>query len=244
MTNGLKVSDIQPPLPACDADAFAPVFKAMAGYNRSEEAIAPLAPDLLGECFALQQFNLLSSEKRATWLVFAWQRSPVDVVQFLDRVAQDFPTDAMLAATIDVAADGQFGRLMWARWIVNLVGRTGALDTSRSTHAFAALVALAAAHPNEDALRLEQAKAAVNLINHLAPVDLAAAQRVFSELVALAATYPEDAALEEPLMRAVALITRASIKRDPPFAQRIDEKYRQRFADWVAARDQHEPSNG
>ena len=287
MTNGLKVSDIQPPLPACDAYAWAPVFEAMAGYNRSEEAIAPLAPDLLGECFALQQFNSLSPEKRAAWLVFAWQRSPVDVFQFLDRVAQDFPTDAMLAATIDVAADGQFGRLVWASWIVNLVGRTGALDTSRSTHAFAALaalsaahpnedalrleqakaafnlivdlapvdlvdaqrvfselVALAAAHPNEDALRLRQAKAAFNLVHYLGPVDLAAAQRVFSELAALAATYPEDAALEEPLLRAVSIIGRASIERDLPFMQQIYKEFGQRYSDWIAAKDQRQASDG
>ena len=118
------------------------------------------------------------------------------------------------------------------------------MDLATAQRVFSELATLAAAHPNEDALRLHQAKAAVILINHLAPVDLAAAQRVFSELAALAATYLDDAALEEPLMRAVASIIRACIERDPQFAQQIDEKYRQRFVDWDAANDQRGASCG
>ena len=133
---------------------------------------------------------------------------------------------------------------MLFRSAVNLIHHVAPVDLTAAQRVFSELVALAAAHPNEHALRLQQAKAAVSLIHHLGSVDLAAAQSAFSELVSLAATYPEDAALEEPLMLAVALIIRASVKRDPQFAQQIDEKYGQRFADWVAARDQHEPSNG
>ena len=89
------------------------------------------------------------------------------------------------------------------------------MDLAAAQRVFSELAALAAAHPNEDALRLEQAKAAFNLIVDLAPVDLVGAQRAFSELVALATTYPEDAALEEPLRRAVSIIGRASIECDP-----------------------------
>ena len=102
MVNGLSLTQVLAPLEGWDTDTYAPVFRSMAGYSSQSDQIAPLEPDLLGECFVLQQFAQMSEQKVADLLALAWNQWPQQSFKFFDRFVQDFPTDRLIDTALDV----------------------------------------------------------------------------------------------------------------------------------------------
>jgi hypothetical protein len=191
IVNGLSLSNVQEPIDQWDPDTFSPVFRVMAGYDSQTDEIAPLAPDLLGECFALQQLDSFAIRKRHDVLNLAWNKWPWKTFEFFSRVAQDFPDDPIFAALLDVNPENQDGWFAWSGWIVNLVGRTAAQYPERAVYAFETLTKLVTTYPLELKIRLHQIQAAVNLLCDLAPSHPQIAKTVFRKLGAFAVSAHE-----------------------------------------------------
>jgi hypothetical protein len=182
MVNGLSLSNAQPPVETWDPDKYSSVFRLMSGYNSQTDQIAPLAPDILGECFALQQLTLQSIEKRRAMVVLAWDYWPWETFAFFDRVTQDFPEDSIFSVLLEVNPSTSDGRATWAAWIVNLIGRTAGQYSERALSAFDALSKLVSTAQVEQEMRLRHVQAAVNLICDLAPSHPKIAKSVFKQL--------------------------------------------------------------
>lgn len=192
IVGGLSLQDVRAPLDQWDAAAFAPLFDALSDYDRQSDTIAPLAPDLIGECFVLKTFAALARQTASDMLALGCNEWPFTAFQFLDRVAQDFPTDGLLQITANLTPQNRVSRLVWAQWVVNFIARTGHVDITTVSDAFNRLKALAAAYTNEPEIRLAQAKAAFNLIRALDGSDPRSAKAVFAELRGLAAAHPGE----------------------------------------------------
>lgn len=192
VVGGLSLSNVQAPLDTWDPASFATLFEAMSGYDRITDTVAPLAPDLVGECFVLKTFAALASQRASDCLALAWNEWPEQSFEFFNRLAQDFPTDTLLDAATHADLNHRFSRLAWATWVVNLIGSNASVKMVRARRAFARLAALAAAHPDEPEIRLEQANATVNLINELGATDPPTTKTIFSDLCTLAAAHPDE----------------------------------------------------
>ena len=221
VVNGLSLAAVRGPIDSWDPDTAAPVFAVMAGYDGASDTIAPLAPDLLGECFALQKLNGMPKQKALDALALAWNRWPLGTFSFFDRAAQDFPTDELLDATLGVSLPDWNGRNAWSGWVVNLIARTAEHFPERAARAYEALDKLAAAYPGELEIRSRLAKAAVNLIAEIAAADPAAAKAVFMRLCELADATPDTAEIRQLQARAALNLISQLVAAEPETAQAI-----------------------
>ncbi len=95
MTNGLDVGALpkaraNAPLITWDEDLHRKLFAAMTG-STSDNRIAPLTPDIVGEHFVLEVIGEISQTQRAALRDAAWRLSPRGMSAFLERLYQDAP---------------------------------------------------------------------------------------------------------------------------------------------------------
>ena len=164
IVNGLSLSKVQEPVEPWDVDIAAPVLKVMAGYDYESDTISPLAPDLIGECFAIETLKTWNHQKLRAALTLAWNAWPADAFGFFDRVCQDFPSDPILEHAFMVVGLDRNGRSALSQWVANLIARTGADFPTRAQSATAAVAELAEEFQGEPVLRRMQAKALFLLI--------------------------------------------------------------------------------
>lgn len=175
-----------------DAEVSVPVLKVMTGYDQKLNAITPLAPDLIGECFTLQILNSLSMQNSYETLSRAWSERPGSTNDFFNRVTQDFPLDAMLDFTLEVRPTSREGRHAWSYWVTNFVTRTGEKFSGRAVRALKLLKLMAEKHLDEPEIRLEQAKATANLMCFSNLIDSAINNEIYANLRGLVSAYPNE----------------------------------------------------
>lgn len=221
MVGGLPLAEVQGPLEQWDATQIAGVFEIMSAYTRQTDTIAPLAPDLLGECFVTKTFTTLSNKKASDSLLTAWDCWPRPSFEFFDRLAQDFPENQLLDAAARRSPSNRFSRLAWSSWIVNLIARTAKLNIERARQALMHLTSLASAHLDEPEIRREQARGAFNLIDDLVNIDREAAKEVFSDLCALASAHPADFGIRLARANAAVNLTKGIASSDAASAKAV-----------------------
>lgn len=194
MVNGLALAMVQSPIDQWDPDVSAPVFEVMSGYDRQSNTIAPLGPDLIGECFALQKLNLLEIPKAQDILNLLWNQWPTNAWQFLIRVAQDFPNDAMLDVALNFIPDKTIGQTAWSFWVVDLTDEQTIirLSSSRIELAYKILSTHATFNLNQFPPLSQhfQARAGLYLLSNLPTLDRSTAKKIILDLRALADEHP------------------------------------------------------
>ena len=126
MAGGLPVSAVKglkdELLPSWDIDHHPKVFLAMTG-RKSGQDIAPLAPDIVGEHFALACLKQeeLSDEDRARFCDLAWQLNPLGMAQFMLRAHRDLPAHTMLNWVRKSPTSVGESQLFWSWAAVDLV---------------------------------------------------------------------------------------------------------------------------
>lgn len=174
------------------SDVSPSMFKIMSGFDSQLGMVAPLAPNLLGECFALQKLNSLPRINTYRTLELAWSLWPSDTFDFFNRVTQDFPLDAILNFTLDVSPTSREGRYAWSYWVTNFISRIGAKFSERAVHALKLLKIMAEKHPDEPEIRSEQAKATRNLMCFANLIDPVTTLQVYTELCVLAQAHTNE----------------------------------------------------
>jgi Putative serine esterase (DUF676) len=187
---------VVPLLEPWNADTYTPVFQAMAGYDSASDTIAPLAPDLLGECFVLRQLQEIGPVKAQTLINHAWNNWPSQVFSFFDRVAQDYAQDDSLQHAVEVQLGNPLTQLAWPAWIVNFIGITAKQFPHRAIKAYQHLANLAKVHPQSSEIQFTLAQAAFNLISHITVTNPAIAKSIFAELQTLAKGYPKSGEIQ------------------------------------------------
>jgi hypothetical protein len=179
--------------------------------GRSKDAtLLPLEPDMLGELFVLDLFDaetrdgIAHSMARLRDMAWSAAGAPLAVAIMTERCARDFPTHrGFVPLSMPKVTDPQ-GRLLLALLSVgsiNFVGKTGELAAARAL--YDRIEQIAEAHPDEPALREEQAKAAVNLIADYGTAgELAAARSMYDRVEKIAEAHAGEPALREEQARA------------------------------------------
>ena len=206
IVNGLALDEVKHPLECWDADIAAPVFKAMSGYDSKSDTVFALAPDLIGECFAIDAFKNMSSVKVRELLSLAWNNWPSDTFGFFDRVSQDFPSDVLLEHAFNVTTVDEIGRSALSHWISNLIARTGRDFPARAKSAAERSAVLAQDFPKEPLLRDQQVKALFLLMATAKLFDFNSAINVLSEIDSLVRNYPRRGEIIIWKARAIAYI--------------------------------------
>lgn len=179
IVNGLALSQVRAPLEPWDPDIVAPVFNSMSAYDQGSDTILPLAPDLIGECLALEVFKIMAPQKKQELISLAWDHWPVEAFSFFDRVSQDFPNDTILNEASNAKCNDRRGRSALSQWLNNLISRTGTEFPERDQIAFDKIALLAHEFPEELILQRQKAKAAFLMIIKPGTFDLAASMNFY-----------------------------------------------------------------
>ncbi|MFZ6781251.1 alpha/beta fold hydrolase [Undibacterium sp. Ji83W] len=182
LVNGLAANNVVDPIEEWDRDSAGPVFKIMSGYDEQSDTIAPLIPDFLGECFALESFKSFNKEELKKILTLAWHQWGRNTFAFFNRVVDDFPNDTYIDDAIEAVLFENVGKDAWSNWAVNLIAKTGFQHSARAERAYEKLALLAATHPW---LIRELAQASCNMIRILGVEKLDAAINIFEDLCRL-----------------------------------------------------------
>ena len=202
MAGGLPVSAVKGVkdelLPSWDIDHHPKVFLAMTG-RKSGQAIAPLAPDIVGEHFALAclKQDELSDEDRARFCDLAWRLSPLGMAQFMLRAHHDLPAHPMLHwVRKSPASEGGSQRQeppLWEQWARGAHNLMNEFLSSNPVAAQALLKDMrGVADKREEASLWEWwASAAFKLTNDLGPCEPVAARALLDDMRDVAASRDE-----------------------------------------------------
>ncbi|MCH8030949.1 MAG: tetratricopeptide repeat protein, partial [Bacteroidetes bacterium] len=115
-----------------DTALWLETFRLIAGTDsRSGYDLAPLEPDLLGECFVLERWDEIGSRLGGRILGAAWRHAPHNSAIFVLRSTRDFPAHPALRALQGVADETPESRWWWSALAADLVGvygKAGNLD--------------------------------------------------------------------------------------------------------------------
>ena len=70
--------------------------------GEAQSLVPPLLPDILGEWFVLRSFGIFMGRELVPIVQLAWKLAPKKMGVFLQRLAQDFPTNDSLQEMLDV----------------------------------------------------------------------------------------------------------------------------------------------
>jgi hypothetical protein len=237
VVNGLPREEVPKlQLDPWNGDIYAPLLHTLSSYNTRTETLAPLAPDLLGECHVLEHFEKAPNSELKQTLTQAFDHWPGETFTFFDRVAQDFADAELLSRALQIKPQTRLGRLVWAGWIVNLTNRTTNTQAERARLALQALTQLAARHSDQPEIRLELAKAAVNMINGLAPTEPEDAKALFKQLKQLAAHHSDQPEIRLALAQAAFNMIHDLAPTEPGYAKALFKQLKQ-----LAARHSDQP---
>ena len=217
MCGGIKLTDLNDLSQGKDllADFDAGRYRILSGRDATER-LAPLEPDILGELFTLNRLDPTSvlDKRLESMRDLAWRLDPFGMAVFLDRTAQDFPRHEAFLPLATLPADvNEPTAILWSMAAVNLINYLAASDHDAARGWYGEIKALAAAHPDEPALREQQAKAAFNLcLTYMETKNEAEANRAAEDVFRLADENPDLPVCQEIVRHLTAIFDQAKKK--------------------------------
>jgi hypothetical protein len=204
-------------LPHWDADRHPVIFRAMSGES-TDDFIAPLQPDLVGEFFVLQLLERKGAARTSDGRTFlevlvsrSWEIDPASTPQFIIQCMQDLPELPGVRQLFDVIPDDPIGRRNWPKLAFRMISTLAATRITDALEIYDKAKSVAAAYPSEIDFRIGQAYASIPLMEYFFE-DVSTCGRafeIFDELMALVAVAPTKEEITYKFETAVRLLLRA-----------------------------------